>query len=306
MPDETQNTEIILTHGDLRARVSPFGASLRGVWREDAGGRTDIITGYSGTGNKVGGQGDVLIPFPGRVRDGRYTFGGETFEMPKNDKDGPNAIHGFVRLALWEVAAQSESTVTFTIAPGERDGYPFALRVSVTYSLAETGFACRFAVTNAGTRPAPAAAGFHPYFSVGSATINTDTLHLPFAKTLEFADLLPTGRVLSVDGTEFDFREPRVIGATAFNTCFLDPKRDNDGLIRVRLTSGERAVTVWMDAAFDYVVVYSGDALPASHRRSALAIEPMTCGSDAFNHPEWGLSVLEPGQVMGGSWGVTA
>ena len=58
--------------------------------------------------SKVGGQGDVLIPFPGRVRDGRYTFEGQTYQMPINDKDGPNAIHGFVRLIPWEVAEQFE------------------------------------------------------------------------------------------------------------------------------------------------------------------------------------------------------
>ena len=61
-----------------------------------------------------------------------------------------------------------------------------------------------------------------------------------------------------------------------------------------------------MDAAFDYVVFYSGDPLPAAHRRRSLAIEPMTCASDAFNHPEWGLVALVPGQTFSGAWGVTA
>ncbi len=65
-------------------------------------------------------------------------------------------------------------------------------------------------------------------------------------------------------------------------------------------------LTVWMDDAFNYVVLYSGDPLPETHRRRSLAIEPMTCASDAFNHPEWGLVRLEPGRTFAGSWGVTA
>ena len=64
-------------------------------------------------------------------------------------------------------------------------------------------------------------------------------------------------------------------------------------------------LAVWMDEAFDFVVLYSGDPLPPAHRRRALAIEPMTCGSDAFNHPEWGLRALAPGDSFTGSWGVT-
>ncbi|MBV9849038.1 MAG: aldose epimerase, partial [Armatimonadetes bacterium] len=125
---------------------------------------------------------------------------------------------------------------------------------------------------------------------------------------LEYDGLLPTGRVLPVDGSPYDFRQPRPIGGTVFNTCFTAPRRDGDDLCRIRLAAPDdsRARTVWLDAAFDYVVLYSGDPLPEAHRRRALAVEPMTCGSDAFNHPDWGLAALAPAQTLTGSWGVTA
>src|SRR5438067_2383078 len=104
MSIDVGEVEITLDYERLRLKVSPYGASLRGLWRETAQGtREDIITGYTGAGGKVGGQGDVLIPFPGRVRDGRYTFAGHSYQMPCNDKDGPNAIHGFLRLVPWEI-----------------------------------------------------------------------------------------------------------------------------------------------------------------------------------------------------------
>ena len=98
------DTEIVLSLGDLRLKVSPYGASLRGLWRETAvGEREHIVTGYTGAKGKVGGQGDVLVPFPGRVRDGIYPFENQTYQMERSDKDGPNAIHGFLRLVLWEI-----------------------------------------------------------------------------------------------------------------------------------------------------------------------------------------------------------
>ena len=110
-----------------------------------------------------------------------------------------------------------------------------------------------------------------------------------------------------MEGSALDFRKPKPVGGVVFNDCYLGPRRDADGRVRIRLSGGEagRSLTVWMDEAFGYVVLYSGDPLPDDHRRRALAIEPMTCGSDAFNHPEWGLAVLEPGQTLSGSWGVT-
>ena len=310
MPNDIADEEITLAVGDLRLKVSAFGASLRGLRRDTLDGkRQDIITGYTGAKGKVGGQGDVLIPFPGRVRNGHYTFNGQTHELNRNDKDGPNAIHGFLRLAMWETEAQTEDWVRFAISldPAAHPGYPFALRATVLYMLDTDRFSCRYTIENTGPQAAPVAVGFHPYFTVGSEAIDVDTLHLPFASTLEMANLLPTGNILPVDGTPFDFRQPRPIGETVFNTCFLHPVRDPDGLLRVHLAdaNNQRALTLWMDDTFNYVVLYSGDPLPETHQRRSLAMEPMTCASDAFNHPEWGLMRLEPGQTFAGAWGVT-
>ena len=307
MTTPTPDAELTLTRGDLRLVVSPYGASLRGMFRQN----TEIITGYSGAANKAGGQGDVLIPFPGRVGQGRYAFEGQTYQMEINDKEAPNAIHGFLRAVIWDQDALTEDSVTFSTAfdADANPGYPFALRAQVTYTITETGMTCAVAVRNTGTTDAPVAAGFHPYFTVGSALINADTLHVPFGATLEYNEnLIPTGAVLPVEGTPFDFRQPRTLGGTVFNTCYLQPQRDPDGWARIRLSEGPngRSVTVALDPSFNYVVLYSGDPLPETHRRRALAIEPMTCASDAFNHPNWGLAVLKPGETLAGTWTVTS
>lgn len=310
MSMDARDQEITLSAGAMRLRVSPYGASLRGLWREVSGGAQEIMTAYTGFENKAGGQGDIMIPFPGRVREGRYTFGGHDHQLEPNCRESPAAIHGFLRFVPWDIVEQSDASITLQteMGAGEYQGYPYALRATVTYTVTGTGMTGRFDIANTGDRQAPVAIGFHPYFSAGSVHIDADTLQVPMGSTLEFEGLLPTGRVLPVDGTAFDFRAPRQIGQTVLNTCFLNPVRDADGLVRVVLASPEagRTVTVWMDDAFDFVVLYSGDPLPDSHRRRSLAIEPMTCGSDAFNYPEWGLVALDAGASFGGTWGVEA
>ena len=301
--------EIVIAHGDFRLRVSSLGASLRGLWRIVNGAEIPVVTGYSGKDNKVGGQGDVLIPFPGRVKDGQYTFAGTTYQMPRNDKDGPNAIHGFLRSVLWQVVEETNDSVTFSTDYQPEAGlYPSALQATITYTLSDAGMECRFVIENTGDKSAPVGVGFHPYFTVSEGLIDTDTLHVPMQSILEFnTGLIPTGQVLPVDQTSFDFRTPRSIGTTKFNTCYSNPIPDPDGLTRIRLSSPtqDRVITVWMDETFPYVVLFSGDPLGEPHKRRSLAIEPMTCGSDAFNHPDWGLATLAPGETFTGTWGVS-
>ena len=57
----------------------------------------------------------MLIPFPGRISDGRYTFEGQSLQPKCNDKEGPNAIHGFVRSLPWHVREAHPNKVAFEI-----------------------------------------------------------------------------------------------------------------------------------------------------------------------------------------------
>src|SRR5437660_585600 len=78
----TGDVELTLSAHDQRVVVSPLGASLRRyfiVHRDKT--ERDIVWGYHGAANKKGGQGDVLVPFPGRVAGGHYRFEGKTHEL---------------------------------------------------------------------------------------------------------------------------------------------------------------------------------------------------------------------------------
>ncbi len=302
---ELRNEEIALTSANLTLYVSPWGASIRGLVADKV---THLVTRYQGAG-KTGGEGDVLIPFPGRVSGGKYNFEGVDYQMNRNDSDGPNAIHGFVRMKPWKTIDHTESSATFAIdlSATEAPGYPFPLHIEVSYEVNAFGFDTRYKITNVGETNAPVAAGFHPYFSLGFSSIDDTMLTVPFDSFLVFDDgLLPTGAVERVSRSIYNFKEERIIADTKFNTCFLDPIRDDAGYVAINLRSADagRSLQVILGPEINYVVLYSGDPLPETHRRKALAIEPMSCGSDAFNHPEWGLVALKSGETLTGHWGV--
>jgi aldose 1-epimerase len=107
-----------------------------------------------------------------------------------------------------------------------------------------------------------------------------------------------------VDGTAYDFREPRQIGELALDTAYRDITRDADGRWRVRLADQDRAATLWGDESYSWIQVFTGDTLPPDKARAGLAVEPMTCGPDAFNTGD-GLVVLRPGDSHRGRWGVS-
>jgi len=131
-------------------------------------------------------------------------------------------------------------------------------------------------------------------------------LTIPASRRVNTDDrALPVGQK-DVAEAEFDFTVGRPVGATQLDTCFTGIARGSDGRSRARLesTDGEHGVEVWADEAFGYLQVYTGDTLePASRRRQAVAIEPMTCPPNAFAS---GIDVirLEPGASWSGAWGI--
>ena len=83
---------------------------------------------------------------------------------------------------------------------------------------------------------------------------------------------------------------------------------DDEGRAHVTLESpdGARRVTLWMDRAFGYVMAYTGDQVaPASRRRRAIALEPMTCPPNALRTGD-DLVASSPASPGRETWGVTA
>jgi aldose 1-epimerase len=183
-------------------------------------------------------------------------------------------------------------------------GYPFRLALGVEYSLSDKGLRVTSTATNVGREACPYGSGAHPYLTVGTETVDTIVLRAPGRTVLHFDERgLPISSS-SVDGTEYDFRAPRALGATKLDNAFTDLERDGDGHARVELGNPERGTTLslWLGDSYPYLQLFTGDPLPSVNRRS-LAVEPMTCPPNAFRTGE-SLLVLEPGESTTAEWGI--
>jgi aldose 1-epimerase len=106
--------------------------------------------------------------------------------------------------------------------------------------------------------------------------------------------------------SEVDFQVARALGSARLDTAFTGLARRDDGTWEVTISGlhGRPDVTVWADQAFGWVQVFTekGEDEGVEGTRG-IAVEPMSCPSDAFNSRD-GLVVLEPGQSWTGTWGI--
>ncbi|CAL9404100.1 putative protein YihR [Nocardiopsis dassonvillei] len=297
---------IELRSGDFGARIAAGGAALQALtWRGE-----DLVWPY--TGAPTAFQGQVLAPWPNRIGDGRYRFGGTEHRLDTNDPATGSAIHGLVHDRAWIPVRTTEDTVELHLDLPASAGYPFPLALDLTYRLGDDGLTVTTVVRNTGDAPAPFGLGFHPYLDLGEplrdlAARGALTLSAPVEDRLPVDDrLLPAGDPVAVDGTDLDFRPPgRGPGGTVLDTAFTIGGRDTDGRAWTHVDGPHRRVSVWCDESFGYLQLFSSDTLAGADRRAHLAVEPMTCPADAFNTGT-GLLVLEPGATTRHVFGITA
>jgi len=92
--------QITIAAGDQQAVVVEVGGGLRSY---SAGGR-ELVDGYRADEMSSSGRGQVLIPWPNRLQDGSYEFDGQRHQLPLNEPEHRNAIHGLVRWVAWTAA----------------------------------------------------------------------------------------------------------------------------------------------------------------------------------------------------------
>ncbi|UUU38820.1 gluconokinase, GntK/IdnK-type [Streptomyces sp. NBC_00162] len=293
MPPTASGEQWRLRHGEQAAVVVELGGALR---HYEVGGRP-LLDGFAADEPITGGRGQLLVPWPNRVKGGRYGFGGEDRQLPLTEPENDNAIHGLLRWVPWRLLARSEDAVTVGTVLYPQPGYPYRLEVAAEYRLGREGLETTVTTTNAGDTAAPYGVGQHPYLTVGTDLVDTALLTVPARQRLVTDEHgLPTGEE-PVDGTPYDFRTARPIGEQRLDTAYTELDRDPAGRCAVRLAhpSGLRGIDVRLIEGVRYVQVYTGDTLPEpGRRRRGVAIEPMSCPADALRSGT-ALTVLEPG-----------
>ncbi len=288
-------------HGQ-RLTVVEVGGGIRAY----SAGALAVLDGYAEEEMCSGARGQVLAPWPNRLGDGVFEWGGHTLQTAITEVASHTAIHGLVRWAAWRIddVAVDRASLGHRLHP--QPGWPWTIDFSVSYLLTPEGLSVRTAVCNQSDEACPLGLGWHPYLWAFGDLVDRATLTVP-ARVAYVSDErgLPTGRY-PVLGTDMDFTSAKTVGAARLDACFTDLERGPDGRAIVELSSpdGSRSARVWVDRAYSHLMVFTGDTLAdPARRRQGLAVEPMTGPPNLLRTGE-GLITLGPGATFEATWGV--
>jgi aldose 1-epimerase len=276
-------------------------------------------------GNATFGMGGaILLPFANRVR-GRLLPGGREIEteidgrtvrLPANwsgIREGAErfAMHGLVLDSSFEIVERTRSRGSDCVVARRDAGnfggrWPSHAEVTVTYELSAAALSLRVVARNAGPEPLPVGIGWHPYFNLPSLRRERASLRVPARRRAwvnDYDEVLPTGELVEVAGSERDFTAPegRALGELHLDDCYTDLVRDD--------ASGEPAVEV-RDAAAGYGVrvVAASPAVRAFQVYAPrvhpyVVVEPQTNLANPFG-AEWpadvdtGMARLAPSESL--------
>ncbi|HUE58411.1 MAG TPA: aldose 1-epimerase family protein [Acidimicrobiales bacterium] len=305
--------QFLLSEAGQELVVVEVGGGIR-TYRSDG---VDVLDGYEASVMCTGGRGELLVPWPNRVGDGRWEWEGVTYQLPINEPEHGNAIHGLARWLPWTAEEEGNpngggsSRLRMRCRLHPQPGWPWQLELAVAYELGASGLTVTTSVTNAGgPGPCPIGIGWHPYVAAFGGLVDDLVLHVPAATSyLTDERGLPVSKE-PVDGTDDDFRTPSRVGRAKLDVAFTDLDRDSSGraAVEVRSVGGEQVgaagTRIWMDSQFTHLMVYTGDTLPEEgRRRRGIAIEPMSCAPDMLRSQD-GMLVLPEGSTFEAAWGV--
>lgn len=286
------------------AAVTTVGAALRDLTCDGE----PVLDGSAAGVRPRGARGEVLAPWTNRLRDGRYVFDGTSHQLRVTDESTGTALHGLVSARTWAVRRSEDDVVQLEHVLQGEPGYPWRLRLTVTYAVTPTGLVATQAVDNLSIAAAPYAVGAHPYLLAGPGPVDDWSIGLDAAQVMLVDDrrMLPLD-VVDVGAAGLDLRVPRRLGTDRLNHAFTGLARDEDGRCRVVVSSPDgRQVVLWGGDGVRWLQLYTGDFDEVAPRRS-VAVEPMSAPADAFNSGR-DLVVLAPAGRPGSShrlqWGI--
>jgi aldose 1-epimerase len=284
------------------------------------GGPDDFYGNRSFT---VGGA--ILIPYANRIR-GKFleaekaietTVAGKTVRLPANWRGKQpqaewHAMHGLILdQPLSDIALTSRhgpdghATVTGKLDAGDFRGHWLSkTHLEFSASLRRDAFEFSAVARNTGSEPAPIGIGWHPYFELPGGNRELARLHVPArqrALVNNYDDVFPTGQLVPVKGTPYDFSAP---GGAPLRDLFLD-----DCFVDLVKNAAGETVAEIVDPGARYGIRIIATApevtaiqVYAPVNRNFIALEPQFNWADPFS-PIWkgrptGMVMLAPGQSV--------
>ncbi len=315
----------------MSVSIITFGGAIQKLMVPDRRGELcDIVGGYDNLRSYVEGdgyQGALVGRFGNRICKGKFTLDGVDYTLFCNN--GENHLHGGkvgFSHKVWDAVASIEDDgccldLSYTSPDGE-EGYPGTLTVNVRYKLSKDN---ALSISYRATTDKKTILNLtnHSYFNLGgyaSGKVFDHIMQIDAESFLETdAGLIPTGNVIPVENTPFDFREPKAIGrdfdlsyepmrlAGGYDHCMNFVKRD-EPMAKPRVTVWEeksgRVMEVYTD--MPCVQFYSGNFLdnPDHPHKSgypqglqnAFCLETQKM-PDAINHDNFTDCTLDVGEV---------
>ena len=331
--DGTKVNLYTVKNDNMSFSCTEYGATLTSiVLNNKDGSKTDVLLGFStleGYLNTKFCFGAVVGRFANRIGKASFVLNGKKYNLDKND--GPNTLHGgfdgYDKM-MWKgksVKGKSFSGVKFTrLSPDGEQGFPGNVKLEVTYLLdTKNNLTCFYtAETDA---PTPINITNHAYFNLaGKGNVGEQTMQMNSSHILEVSPkLIPTGKLLPVEGTPFDFTSEKAIGrdiaavGVGYDHCYVTemynpekihtsvPLDDSDLVefctVKEPKTGHEMSVCTNLEGC----QFYSGNYIKGILGKNGMLYE----NHDAFcletqafpdtpNHADFPTCVLEPGQKM--------
>ena len=228
-----------------------------------------------------------LVPFCGRIRDGRFKFKGLTVTLPPNFGDSPHPVHGDGWHRRWTVATHTQTSATLTFVHHRAD-WPFAYRARQMFQLTGRKLTVELTVTNTDSRPMPLGLGQHPYFPMTPDT----TIKARVAQMWETdAELLPLKVVRNDTVTQLE--HGLQLSTVTLDNNFVGWQHE----ATVRWPERGDALRVSADQSLSGLVLYTHP----SH--TSFCVEPVGNCADWLNLTNLdpavtGGSVIAPGETL--------
>ncbi len=287
------NPLISIVAGSLQLSIAPgIGGSITRFHSKEKGQSTEWMRPASAEGLAEGNPQMMasfpLVPFSGRVRDGRFVFAGRHITLPRNFGNSPHAIHGNAWKLPWKIAAHDEASASLVLEH-ERGEWPFAYRAEQHFKLTPRSLEVELIVSNTDAASMPVGIGQHPYFPYTPGM----TLQAEVSQMWESEHDMPV-RLSRSDIVDSLARGLKVASVQLDNN-FIGWKH----VATMRWPETGRRLRMTAQAPLSYLVVFT----PPS--RDFLCVEPVSNTVDWLNlgdleAAQIGGAILSPGASISG------